>query len=55
MRVKFLQEGGAMPAQAPAEGGQEQLMAMAEQVAQAVLQQTGDPQAAGAVFLHRDP
>jgi hypothetical protein len=34
MRVKFLQEGGAMPAQAPAdEGGQEQLMAMAEQVA----------------------
>lgn len=60
MKYKFLQEGGAMPAEAPAqaapeaapaEGGQDQaLMQVAQQLVDMLMQQIGDPQAVAAVL-----
>lgn len=49
---RYMQEGGAVPAeQAPAQGGAEdQMMQLAQQLAQSLLEQVGDPQAALAVL-----
>ena len=62
MKFKYLQEGGAMPAEdpamagaapeaaAPAQGQEEALMQMAQQLVEMLMQQIGDPAAVDAVL-----
>lgn len=63
MKFRFLQEGGAMPAEdpamqggapapegAPQGGAEEQMAAMAQQLVEMLMQQIGDPQAVAAIL-----
>ena len=62
--LKMFQEGGAMPAEdpaamapegaeeggAPAQGGDQAIMQVAQQIVEALMQQVGDPQAVAAIL-----
>ena len=56
MKLKYLQEGGEMPATAaapeaaPAQGQDEALMQVAQQLVEMLMQQIGDPAAVAAVL-----
>ena len=60
MKLKFLQEGGEIPAEeavaqaptegAPAQGGDEAIMQVAQQLVEMLMQRIGDPQAVAAIL-----